>query len=834
MSNADRTPEAGPSSAEPPTARHERSAHPSTIEGVVRGLTAFTSLGEARLQSRSALEGPERAPLERAAWEGPWAPAIEARRTAEGCVAVFDVAVAAARWPRAASGRGHDRWPVLPLAEGQQLTITHSNESDSVSAELRGICRASDIAGSRRLAGALWHDLQVALCDPPRPYALRSATPEGPVRHHYSQLADLRPIGLRLQTSDGGRAGFGASKSATRGLVLLPGSFPDPAGALDLVARAALPSSLEVAIALSPLALDERQRALVRSAVRCLERGGEVAYGAESPSRMRDPELANRLLAWLGLWERDPRGLQLLCRARSTHPIPASLLAALASHLYGIQPVSSSDAECGAGDEQPLLDLRCAVHGSTYLPSLLPSCEAMLACGFPVEYPATPLALADRGIVIGRVHCRGRQRIVRLGNEDRKKHCYLVGATGTGKSTLMLNMLAHDIRSGAGVCLLDPHGDLFNAALELPGLKPADVVLVEPGGDRAPGINFLEIEDGVDRQRQSARITNEMLAIFGRLYDLERAGGPCFELYMRNALMLVMENEVAAGTLVDIPLLFESAGYRKRLVDSCTNPYAASFWRDQAESVRGEWSLENLTPYITCKLNQFTHNALLRPIVGQGRSTLSFRRCMDEGKVLLVNLSKGLLGELDSRLLGMLVVGKLLMAAMGRASLSPSERRPFHVYLDEAHSFTTPTTASMLAEARKFGLHLCLASQTLDQLDASRGASVMNAVLGNVGSLLLFRLGAPDASRFATYVEPELQARDLEDLPSFNAAARILVDGKPSRPFVLQTFPAPAPISAEERRKRLGEIAAGQLRYSRPASEVEQVLLRRRTQLSGG
>ena len=569
--------------------------------------------------------------------------------------------------------------------------------------------------------------------------------------------------------------------------------------------------------------------------MRRLERGGDLFYGAESPSRMRDPALADRLLAWMGLWDRDPRGLQVLCRVRSTQPIPASLLSALARHLYGSQLVAWTDEQHGTSAEAAPLDLRRAVHGSTYLPPLLPSCETMLASGFPVEYPATPLALADRGLVIGKVQCRGRHRLVRLGNEDREKHCYLVGGTGTGKSTLMLNMLAQDIRAGAGVCLLDPHGDLCNAVLDLPDLRSADVVLVEPGRDRVPGINFLEIEDGVDRRSQSALIANEMLAIFGRLYDLERTGGPCFEQYMRNALMLIMENEMAGGTLIDVPLLFESASYRKRLLESCTNAYAVSFWRDQAEKARGEWSLENITPYITCKLNQFTHNALLRPIVGQGRSTVSFRKCMDEGKILLVNLSKGLLGELDSRLLGMLVVGKLLMAAMGRVKLSPAERRPFHVYLDEAHSFTTSTTASMLAEARKFGLHLCLASQTLEQLGATRpGANVMEAVLGNVGSLMFFRLGAPDASRLATYVQPELTARDVEDLPSFNVAARILVEGRPSRPFVFQTFPAPASMTPEERRTRRGEITVGQLGYSRPVTDVEQALLRRRTQLAVG
>ncbi len=269
---------------------------------------------------------------------------------------------------------------------------------------------------------------------------------------------------------------------------------------------------------------------------------------------------------------------------------------------------------------------------------------------------------------------------MRLADPDRTRHCYVLGATGTGKSNLLYNMLMQDIESGAGVCLLDPHGDLYHQVSNaVPVNRIDDIVLIEPADvERVVGLNFLECQSPYPQVEMNF-IANEMIKIFDRLYDLRQTGGPIFELYMRNALFLVMDNEIDGGTLMDIPLLFEDDKYRHRLLDHCRNPHTVHFWRGQAE--RGsELSLRNVAPYVTCKLNQFTCNALLRPIIGQSRSTVDFRACMDAGRIVLVNLSKGLLGELDTRLLGMLIIGKLFNAALQRVNIPANERRPFSLY----------------------------------------------------------------------------------------------------------------------------------------------------------
>lgn len=251
-----------------------------------------------------------------------------------------------------------------------------------------------------------------------------------------------------------------------------------------------------------------------------------------------------------------------------------------------------------------------------------------------MHYGDAPALLPAEGVLLGQVGAGRPPRPVRFTPADRTRHCYILGATGTGKSTLLYNLLVQDIEAGVGVCLLDPHGDLYRQVLAaVPPHRLKDVILVEPGdAERAVGINFLEC-GGPHPQVRMNFITNELIRIFHRLYDLTITGGLIFEQYMRNALLLVMDNEIAGGTLMDVPLLFEDERYRKELLEHCRNPYTVNFWRKQAEPASGDSSLKNMAPYITSKLNQFTSNALLRPIIGQARSTVDFRACLDEGRI---------------------------------------------------------------------------------------------------------------------------------------------------------------------------------------------------------
>ena len=308
---------------------------------------------------------------------------------------------------------------------------------------------------------------------------------------------------------------------------------------------------------------------------------------------------------------------------------------------------------------------------------------------------------------------------------------------------------------------------------------------------------------------------------------MRMAGGPIFEQYMRNALLLAMDSEYAGATLMDIQMVFEDRDFRNFLLEKCKNPIVENFWRKQAEEAGGEASLRNMAPYITSKLNQFTTNALLRPIIGQPKSTINFREIIDSGKIFLVNLSKGLLGQSDTQLLGMLIIGKIFTAAMSRVKSRMERRRPMFLYVDEFQNFTTDTVAYLLSEARKFGLYLTLANQNLAQLSATSGRqNILDAVLGNVGTTLIFRLGAVDAAKMDVYTRPELQAQDLQELPDFHAAGRLLVKNSPSRPFVFKT------ISGLEVRDGIDVnsiVSASRRKYAMPTKQVEEGITARRS-----
>ena len=288
--------------------------------------------------------------------------------------------------------------------------------------------------------------------------------------------------------------------------------------------------------------------------------------------------------------------------------------------------------------------------------------------------------------------------VIRISEKYRDQHCYLLGASGVGKSTLIFNSIVHDLSRGHGVCLVDPHGELFDRVLEsIPANRVDNVVIIDPYDRKwSVGLNLLS-PDGPDEAFERQIATSELLRLFDRLYDLHETGGPMFEVYMRNAMFLVMDSPSCGGTLIEVVRVFEDRAFRDRLIKACPDKSVVSFWKQLAEPATGEASLRGMAPYITCKLNQFTQNAFVRPIIGQSGSTLSFGRALDEGKIILVNLAVGSLGVRDVQLLGMLVMAKLFRAAFARRTRA--ERSPrMHVYLDEFQYFLTDAMVGGLSQ----------------------------------------------------------------------------------------------------------------------------------------
>ena len=399
---------------------------------------------------------------------------------------------------------------------------------------------------------------------------------------------------------------------------------------------------------------------------------------------------------------------------------------------------------------------------------------------------AAPLELSHNGVQLGTNEFRGQKKDVFLSPEDRLRHLYIIGQTGTGKTSFMKSLIEQDIRAGNGVCFIDPHGnDILDVLACVPPERYEDVIYFDPAYlDRPFGLNLLEYDTA--HPEQKTFIVNELLAIFRRLYgDVPESMGPAFEQYFRNATLLVMEDPASGSTLMDIGRVLSNKEFRELKLARSNNPIVNQFWNEIATQAGGDAALENIVPYITNKFDDFTANDFMRPIIGQQESSFNFRDIMDKRKILLVNLSKGRLGERNANLLGLIMVGKLFMAALSRADDPRGAFAPFYLYIDEFQNITTDSIPSILSEARKYKLSLTIAHQFLAQVDEK----TRDAVFGNVGSMGVFRVGQEDGEFFAKQFAPTFSAPDFINIENYNAYVRMLAAGVPQKPFNIQTLP---------------------------------------------
>lgn len=391
-----------------------------------------------------------------------------------------------------------------------------------------------------------------------------------------------------------------------------------------------------------------------------------------------------------------------------------------------------------------------------------------------------PSNLPYQGIVVGKNIFRGEERIIRMTEEDRRRHLYMIGQTGTGKSTLLKSMIRQDIEAGKGVCIIDPHGELAEfAASVIPSNRTDDVIYFDPGDvERPMGLNMLEIDP--KHPEQKSRVIDELFSIFDKLYDLKQTGGPMFEKYFKNAALLLLDDyEHEVPTLADISRILVNSQYRADKLSREKNPLVKEFWELEAQKAGGEASLANMAPYISSKVTSFVFNEFLRPIINQKQSAFNFRTVMDSQKILIINLSKGRIGDLNANLLGMVIIGKLLMAALSRVDMPEEERSDFYLYIDEFQNFTTDSIGVILSEARKYHLDLVVAHQFIKQLKEN----IRDAVFGNVGSLVSFRVGPDDAEFLKNKFSQIFTPNDLINIDNLNAYVSLLINGQPTRPF---------------------------------------------------
>lgn len=430
-----------------------------------------------------------------------------------------------------------------------------------------------------------------------------------------------------------------------------------------------------------------------------------------------------------------------------------------------------------------------------------------------------PLNIPVEGLRLGFNKYRDAETIIRLSDVDRRRHLYAIGQTGTGKSNFLQEMAKQDAKDGKGFCFIDPHGDAIEDILSsVPKERAEDVIVFDPSDTERPfGLNMLEYD--VNFPEQKTFVINEMIGIFDQLYDLKATGGPMFEQYMRNAMLLIMEDPDSGSTLLEISKVLADEKFRRMKISKCNNPIVSDFWTKEAEKAGGEAALANMVPYITSKLTTFISNDTMRPIIAQQKSTINFRNIMDDKKILLVNLSKGKIGEINARLLGMVIVGKILMASLSRVGTPENNRVDFYLYMDEFQNVTTSSISQILSEARKYRLNLIIAHQFIAQLKEE----ISKAVFGNVGSIVSFRVGAEDAEILTKQFEPVFAVNDLVNVDNYSAFAKILVDGVVSKPFNMQTYPPTA-----GNKEMLGPFKElSRLKYGRNRDIVNQEIMER-------
>ncbi len=395
-----------------------------------------------------------------------------------------------------------------------------------------------------------------------------------------------------------------------------------------------------------------------------------------------------------------------------------------------------------------------------------------------------PHNVPREGILLGESVFRGKRIPIRMLRDDRRRHMYIIGTTGTGKSTIMVNMMIQDIKNGEGCCLIDPHGEAVEAILRnIPPERADDVILFDPGDTERPmGLNMLEVHGEAEKDFA----TGEMISIFYKLVSDPSMIGPMFEHYMRNAMLTLMSDINNPNTIVEIPRILTDKEFQKFQLKHVTDPIIRAFWEKELPQTSGQTKGEML-PYLVSKIGAFIENTMMRNIIGQPRSSFDFSDIMNNQKIFLANLSKGKIGEMNMKLLGMILVTKLQMAAFERVNIPQDQRKDFFLYMDEFQNFITDSIATILSEARKYKLNLVMAHQYVAQLSPKQGdTKVRDAVFGNVGTLAVYRVGVDDAEMIAKQLAPTFNEFDVMNVEAYTAYVKLMVKNEQARPFSMK------------------------------------------------
>jgi len=420
-------------------------------------------------------------------------------------------------------------------------------------------------------------------------------------------------------------------------------------------------------------------------------------------------------------------------------------------------------------------------------------------------------------VYFGRTNFRGTNRLFGIYREDRRQHMYIVGKTGTGKTALLHNLVVQDIANGDGLCVVDPHGEFAESILEkIPKERISDVIYFNPADpDHHIGFNILDLPD----PKYKHLVASGLMGIFTKIWS--NVWSARMEYILNNAILALLDTP--GSTLLGVNRILVDKDYRQVILNNVKDPVVKSFWINEYEQWKDQFRNEAIAP-IQNKVGQFLSTAIIRNIVGQSKSTIDIFDIMNSGKIFIVNVSKGKIGEDNSSLLGAMIITKIQLSAMERVRIPEEERRDFFLYVDEFQNFATDSFASILSEARKYRLNLIIAHQYIGQLVGgganSSSTKVRDAVFGNVGTMIVFRVGAADAEFLKTEFEPEVSPQDLVNLPNYSIYLKLMVKGVTSRPFSAATLPPFKVASSPSVKEHI--IAESCRLYARPRKEVEK------------
>jgi len=432
-----------------------------------------------------------------------------------------------------------------------------------------------------------------------------------------------------------------------------------------------------------------------------------------------------------------------------------------------------------------------------------------------------PAEVASEGLFLGTSSYRGIKRGVYINEDDRRRHMYIIGKTGTGKTELLKDLIMQDIKAGKGLCFMDPHGDAIEDLLKMiPPERAEDVIYFNPGDTERPmGLNLLEARTEDQKHFVATAVINMMY----KLFDPYKTGivGPRFEHAVRNAMLTAMSED--GNTFVEVMRILTDANFVQEILPKVTDPIVRRYWTDQIAQT-ADFHKSEVLDYIVSKFGRFVTNKMIRNIIGQSQSSFSFREVMDNGKILLINLAKGEIGEENSNFLGLVLVPRILMAAMSRQDVPEEARRDFYLYVDEFQNFATPDFAQILSEARKYRLNLTVANQFIGQVEEE----VKNAVFGNVGTIICFRVGVTDASYLAHEFSPVFNEDDLLNIERFNVYIKTIVKNEPVPPFSMD-LTRDLTKEKERENERVSEIIKemSRLKFGRDLRLVEAEIVRR-------